>query len=231
MISETIPSNKDIWDSIASSFDTTRKKPWEQVITFLKTLGHCNIVADLGCGNGRHLPACSTSSSKVLAIDISINLLSIAKQQIYQKSISNVAFLDATLTHLPIRSDSVDSAIYIASLHTLQTKEQRIQSIKELHRILRTGKKALISVWSRDQERFRTKIQHNDTSVQHTEQGDIIVRWKQHNLDIPRFYHLYTKHELINELTNGGFKIVEVKDAMIASKTSVDNYFATVIKP
>jgi ubiquinone/menaquinone biosynthesis C-methylase UbiE len=230
MISDTIPSNKDIWNSIASSFDTTRKKPWEQVITFLKTLGPINILADLGCGNGRHLPACSNISSKVLAIDISINLLSIAKQQMYKKFISNVAFLDATLTHLPIRSDSIDAAIYIASLHTLQTREQRIQSIKELHRILRTGKKALISVWSRDQERFKHIIQNNDTSIHHTEQGDIIVRWKQHNLDIPRFYHLYTKHELIRELTEGGFQIIEVKDAMIASKASVDNYFASVIK-
>ncbi len=230
MESNPLPSNKVIWNSIAHSFDTTRKKPWSQVISFLQTQNPAEITVDLGCGNGRHIQACAACSSQVIGIDISTRLLNIAQQHMLHKSISNITFINATLTHLPIRSDSIDIGIYVASLHTLRPKQQRLTSLRELNRILKPRKKALISVWSREQDRFKKVIRENEACSKKTEKGDITVYWRQHKLNVPRFYHLYTKNEFSNEITQAGFEILQIEEASIASNKTSDNYFATVIK-
>lgn len=231
MMPHHLPSNKIIWDSIAESFDTTRRKPWTQVLTFLQPCDMNQTLIDLGCGNGRHLPACAKCSSQVIGIDISSKLLAIARQHMRSQSLKNITFLNTTLTHLPFNSDSIDGALYIASLHTLRTKEQRISSLKELLRILKPKKKALVSVWSREINRCKKLDSKTNSFDNITSSGDVIVYWRQHNLNVPRFYHLYEKTELINDLNQAGFIISKVEDASIASKTITDNYFATVIKP
>ena len=49
------------------------------------------------------------------------------------------------------------SAIFIATLHCLETKEKRERAIKELFRVLEPKAEALISVWSKNQDRLKNK--------------------------------------------------------------------------
>ena len=231
MIVHPLPSNRDIWDSIAESFDTTRKKPWRQVLSFLESIHKTEYLIDLGCGNGRHLIKSTQQCTNVIGVDISKKLLQIAKKNMIKETIKNVTFLQATAIQLPFLSNSFGAGMYIAALHTLRTKQQRIQSLQELYRVLKPEKQALISVWNKDQERFKDIFQKNGNLRQNLLDGDIILHWRQHKLDIPRFYHLYEKDEFIDELLQAGFKIIYLDEATIASQKSVDNFFATVVKP
>lgn len=60
--------------------------------------------------------------------------------------------------------------------------------------------------------------------------GNINLRWKQHGLNIPRFHHLYSKREFVNDLEKAGLEIVEIRGVKLHSKKYPDNFFAVVKK-
>jgi len=228
---EKVPSNKDIWDSIASSFDTTRKKPWHQIQKFLRDMEPNSVLIDIGCGNGRHLVEAIDKNTIVIGLDISRNLLTISRGNIPLEKRKKLHLIQGTATHLPLNNNSCDLALYIATLHTIRTRKERMQSLFDLYRILKPGNMALISVWAREQDRFKDHFKKDERATTNLEKGDIIIYWRQHKLNIPRFYHLYTKEEFTEDIQETGFQIIDLEDAKLTSNDSVDNYFATVRKP
>ena len=155
MINNHFKKSEKTWDDIAESFDNTRRKPWKQCIDFINELPESYSVADLGCGNGRHLIPCAKHCKRVIGIDISKNLLNIARNKTNKKNLSNVIFIHGNLVKIPIKDNSLDAVLFIASLHNIKGRQNRISSLKEIKRILRNDGKALISVWSRWQDQYR----------------------------------------------------------------------------
>ncbi len=218
-----------IWDQIAKSFDTTRTYPWSIVTDFITTSEKPQLSADLGCGNGRHLIPLARKSTHAMGIDLSKNLLTITDKKLQQQQISNTTLIQASNTHLPITTSSIDLLIYIASLHNIKTNTLRIQSLREVKRILKPKGRGLISVWARDQPRFKEKLkqQKKDSTL---EPGDIILYWRQHNHNIPRFYHLYQKNEFQSDISTSGLTIDHIQQVSLTTKTHIDNYFAYITK-
>jgi len=229
MIDKNMNKEEETWDVIAESFDITRRKPWNQCIEFIKNLSNNYIVADIGCGNGRHLLPCAKHCKKVIGIDISQNFLNIVKKKIIYESIKNISLIHANMVKIPIKDNSIDSFICIASLHNIKGRPQRIQSIKELFRILKNNRTALISVWSRWQDKYRIYFLKKLFNYK-GEFGDIDIYWRQNNLDIPRFYHLYSKREFIKDLNQANFEIEEIMCVKLHSTHYPDNFFAKVRK-
>ncbi len=231
-MSKTLPDkNQEIWNCIAESFDKTRSKPWKICIDFINTLKKTDYVVDMGCGNGRHLVLCAEKCKQATGLDISRELLFIAKNNLAEKKLKNVIFLHSDVTFIPIKNESVDAIIYIACLHNIKSKEKRLQSLKELKRILKKEGTALISVWSRWQDKYR-KLFFKKWFIQtdKSEFGDIDIYWKQDGFNIPRFYHLYSKKEFIEDLTKAGLKIEKIESIKLCSKKYTDNYFALIKK-
>ncbi len=226
-----IKTNEETWDAIAESFDTTRHKPWETCLDFIKTLRKTDTVADIGCGNGRHLTLCAKQCKNAVGLDISRKLLYIVKNKILENNLNNTILLHSNAVNIPIKDDSVDAVIFIAALHNIKGRDNRVQALKEIRRIMKEDGKALISVWSRWQDKYRKQFFKKwFTQIGKSEFGDIDIYWRQHGLDIPRFYHLYSKKEFLKDLKEAGFKILEIQDVNIHSKKNADNYFATVKK-
>lgn len=219
--------SEETWNAIAESFDATRGKPWKVVVDFVSTLSVSDVVADIGCGNGRHLILCVDKCNTVIGLDISKNLLKITKSKIEGRKVRFV-FIHGNLVNIPIQGSSLDSVLYIAALHNIKGRTNRIQSLNEVKRILKNDGRALISVWSREQERFRDCF--NDISGNDCELGDIVIYWRQNKLNAPRFYHLYTKEEFIEDIKQSGLEIEQIIEAKIQSKKYTDNYFAVVRK-
>ena len=189
-------NNENTWDSIAKSFDSTRRKPWKQCIEFIETLSNNDTVADIGCGNGRHIFPCSNNCRKVIGLDISRELLYIVKKKLNENKIKNVSLIHSDFTKIPIKNDALDAILFIASLHNIRGRENRIQALRELKRVLKINGRAIISVWSRWQDKYRKQfINKWIFREKSSEFGDINIYWRQHGLDIPRFYHLYSKRE------------------------------------
>ena len=231
MIDDTVRKNQETWNCIAKSFDKTRTKPWKQCIDFVKNLNITETIVDMGCGNGRHLIICAEYSKHVIGLDLSKELLFIAKNKMEEKNIKNAIFLHSDVKFIPIKNETVDAILYIASLHNISGRHNRIQSLRELKRILKKDGVALISVWSRWQDKYRKlffKKWFRCTSK--SDFGDIDIYWRQHNLNIPRFYHLYSKKELIEDLTKAGLKIKKIESVKLHSQKYPDNFFAIVIK-
>ena len=222
-------SAEETWDAIAESFDTTRQKPWKFCLDFIRNLKNSDVVADIGCGNGRHLLPCAESCSHAVGVDISQNLLRIVQKKLPNKSILNVSLIHADIVQLPLADNSLDAVLFIASLHNIQGKENRCHALQEIARVLKLNGVALISVWSRWQDMYWRHFM-KQFIVRSREFGDIDVLWKQHNLDIPRFYHLYSKREFLRELRDASFYIQNIQSVKIHSKYFPDNNFAVVEK-
>ena len=234
MKKEVTYSAEKTWDTIAQSFHNTRRKPWKQCISFIENISKNSTVLDLGCGNGRHLIPSAKKCKKAVGVDISSNLLKIIQNQKQELDMANIELIHANLIDLPIKTESIDSALYIAALHNIKTMRNRKKSLNELYRVLKKESIALISVWSREQEKF-SDFFNNQNYNQYIkdkgfEDGDIEIYWRQNKIDIPRFYHLYKKSEFEKDLIKAGFNIVKFKGEFISSKRIPDNYFSLVIK-
>ena len=231
MTKKHITDSQKTWDTIAKSFDKTRRKPWKECLDFIENLPKSSIVADIACGNGRHLFPCAKHCKKAIGIDISNELLDIINNKLNKEKIKNVDLLHSDVTKITLEAESVDAALYIAALHNIKGRTNRIESLKEVKRILKKDSIAQISVWSRWQDKYRKKFFKKwFTQKGDSEFGDIDIYWRQHGLNIPRFYHLYSKKEFEKDILDAGFNIIEIKDVKMHSKKYPDNYFALVKK-
>ena len=215
------------WDTIADSFNKTRKTPWAQVIDYISSLSAQSRIIDLGCGNGRHLIPAALHCDTAISLDISRRMLEITSQKISQNQLINTSLVQATLFTLPLKDKIFDAALCIASIHNIKSQKLRQECFKEIYRILRPNGTALISVWSREQDKFKDLLSTKPNDA-HTEPGDIEIYWRQDNLNIPRFYHLYTIKEFRKDIEAGGLTIQMMSAENISLQTRTDNYFAIV---
>jgi tRNA (uracil-5-)-methyltransferase TRM9 len=231
MLENMVKTTEETWDAIAESFDTTRHKPWDTCLDFIKTLRKTDTVADIGCGNGRHLTLCAKQCKNAVGLDISRKLLYIVKNKILENNLENTILLHSNAVNIPMKDDSLDAVIFIAALHNIKGRDNRVQALKEIRRIMKEDGKALISVWSRWQDRYRKQFfKKCFTQIGKSEFGDIDIYWRQHGLDIPRFYHLYSKKEFREDIKKSGLKIEKIEDIRIVSQKYPDNYFAICSK-
>jgi len=231
MPNDYIKNSEETWDSIAKSFDATRRKPWKQCIDFINSLPKTSIVVDIGCGNGRHLIPCAERCKKVIGIDISRELLAISQSKVDKEKLENTILIHSDVLNIPFKDSFVDSVLYIAALHNIKGKDRRIRSLKEIKRILKKDGTALISVWTRWQDRYRKQFFKKwFTQFGRNEFGDINIYWRQHGLNIPRFYHLYSKREFLNDINQSGLEILDFQEIKLLSKKHPDNYFAVLQK-
>jgi tRNA (uracil-5-)-methyltransferase TRM9 len=219
------------WDAIATSFDATRRKPWPQCLTFINTLKPSDIAVDIGCGNGRHLLPCARQCHQIIGIDISRNLLDIVQKKVKQQNIANVTLLHANAIDIPLKDDTVYGVLFIAALHNIQRRYLRVRSLSEVRRILKHEGRALISVWSRWQDRYRKHFQKQWFYREGgREFGDTTIWWRHQGLNIPRYYHLYSKREFEKDLTDAGLVLHTMEETYLRSTRYPDNFFAVVQK-
>lgn len=207
----------EVFDRIAEHFDLTRRSPWREVLDFVESLESMNLAADIGCGNGRHIPYLAEKAGKVLAVDFSSEMLSVAERNVDQAGLSGkVIFLLADSSRLPLEEGVLGGFIYVAALHHLPTDAERLVSLESLRRSLKSGSKGLISVWALDQPRF-------EGLAEAVTDGDILVPWTMPDgKRIDRFYHLFREDELRSLIERSGLAVGKLY-------RSRDNYFAEVV--
>lgn len=182
-----ITTVRDTYETIAVDFDRTRSTPWPAVRRFITGCDGGDVALDLGCGNGRHAVLFTETHESVIGIDLSPSLLEIARVAVGR---STFAPLEASSTAVPLRSSTVDHAVYIATIHHLPDRAKRVASLDELDRVLTPGGRALISGWSVGHDRFEF-----DTA------RDVTVDWTLPDGEtVPRFYHIYDQADFASEL-------------------------------
>ena len=171
------PSRADtraVYDEIAAHFDGTRHHPWPEVREFVEAVSAGGVGLDVGCGNGRHLELLVDCVDRAVGVDLSTELLGIARERLagtdgstgadataasVDRAVASSGLARATLVAgdaatLPIADDCVDVAVYVATLHHLPTADLRRQSLDELARVLAPDGVGLVSAWSTEHDRF-----------------------------------------------------------------------------
>lgn len=231
---ETKKDVKEAFERISVQYDRVRRHPWPNLIQFMEKFHfqeNIQSCLDIAAGNGRHTRYLAQYCTLAIGIDISLNLLKIAKKD---QTCKNCDYINADASWLPFRDDVFDKVVFIAGLHHLPNNS-RFSSILESKRVLAREGQALFTVWMREQARFfifflldfllLTFLQKQEKKF-----GDILIPWKDGNKQVlaTRFYHLFTKKGLDSLLRRAGFEILESREW--AGKSGQENVFAIVKK-
>ncbi len=187
-------NQENIWNAIAKPWSTFRLNPVDEVVKFLKDKK--GKILDLGCGSGRNF---TKIDGTIYAVDFSEKMLKLAKEYA-EKNRVKTEFTKAEVFDLPFKDNFFDAAIFVAVLHCIPTAEKREKSLRELFRVLKPNAEAFISVWDKNQDRFKN--------------SDIesLFPWKHDGKKYMRYYYLYDKKEILGLLEKVGFKIIKISD-------------------
>ncbi len=188
------------YDRIAAHFAATREYAWPEVEAFLDDRHgrddsddrRGRLALDVGCGNGRHTELLTDHADRVVGLDVSRGLLGEARTRATEREF-DATFLQGDAAALPLQAETVDLAVYVATVHHLTPRSRRVASLDELARVLTRGGRALVSAWSTVHDRFadREGEEGFDTAVDWTLPGGETV---------PRFYHIYAPVEFEADL-------------------------------
>ena len=167
---------------------------------------------DVGCGNGRHAESLSAVVGRVVGVDVSAELLATARQRAEERRTDpRPHLIQADAASLPVGSNTVDVAVYVATLHHLRPRSRRVASLSELSRVLAPGGRGLVSAWATAHDRFDADSGF-DTTVPWTLPG---------GESVPRFYHIYDPAEFAADIRDSGLGVV-------ATTVSSGNCYAVV---
>ncbi len=182
-----------VWESIAASFDRSRQRTWQHVEEYLAALNPASRVLDLMCGNGRHAGVARNAGHEVVCFDWARPLVAAAHDR-YGGGVVGDA------TRLPFCDGAFDACTYVAGWHGIPSDAGRMDSLRELRRVLSPGGTAQITSWSRDAPRFQ------DQGVS-DEPVDTIIPWRSDGHDAQRTYHLTTLDHLRKHCVDAGFTV------------------------
>jgi len=185
-------NQEQVWDEIAKVWKGYRCHPVDEVSDFLRRKQ--GKILDLCCGSGRNF---IKIKGNFYGVDFSSQMLKYAQEKADKMGVE--AFIEKTdADKLPFEDNFFDAAVFIDALHCIETKESREKALHELLRVLKPGCEAVISVWDKEQDRFKE------------EKKEICVPWKVNEKICNRYYYLYDKKEILDLLKLVGFEITQV---------------------
>jgi ubiquinone/menaquinone biosynthesis C-methylase UbiE len=206
---------REIWEILSNSWTNLHVKPEEEVVNFSKIINK-GPVLDLGCGNCRNSLPFLEKNIGCVGLDFSKGMVREAKKFLTKRNL-NENLVIGSLEELPFKKGSFLLVMCIRTLHHLEKRKLRLKALQEMKRV---GIKILLSVWKIWQTRFIWQLIKSFFSGHF---ADVYVDWNYHGKIYKRFYHLYTKKELEDDLKNAGLKIEKIwyDDGNIWSSVSV----------
>ncbi|MFC7154598.1 class I SAM-dependent methyltransferase [Halomarina halobia] len=187
---------RDTYDRIASHFAQTREYPWPEVEAFVEGAEGVRTALDLGCGNGRHAELLAERAERVVGLDLSRGVLATTRERAATRGF-DLDLVQGDASSLPLRTDGVDLAVYVAALHHLPSRALRRASLDDLARVLAPDGRALVSVWSVTHSTFDA-TEGFDTTVGWTLPGGEVVE---------RYYHVYDPEEFDRDVRESALAV------------------------
>jgi SAM-dependent methyltransferase len=207
------------WKEISDQNSTERQIKF--IENTLKTEG---LVLDLACGTGRHLIPLSKEGYSMVGLDLSLNLLRIAKNRS-----SGIQLVRGDMRFLPFKSEEFSSVISMdTSFGYLPSEQDDLKSLNEVNRILKQEGILIIDLFNR--ERLILKNRQNRFSriewafLPALLKPNRIARWMLFQFfkwkEYPSFFLLQKRtvdatgerlHDLwvVSDKTNGQIKVFE----------------------
>jgi len=106
----------------------------DQIDEFIALLPEKASILDVGCGSGRDSSIFHNKGFQVTGIDLSENLIAIAKE-----NFPDLEFIHGSMTKLPFPDKSFDGLWVHASLLHLETDEEVHRALSEFQRVLKSA--------------------------------------------------------------------------------------------
>jgi ubiquinone/menaquinone biosynthesis C-methylase UbiE len=193
---------KNIYNIIASHFDVTRTYYSSIVSLFLDDLSKYTNLLEIGCGNGKHLKY--RQDIYHMGIDFSLGMC-----QVCHKKGLNITL--ANSLHLCFKDNYFDNSLCVAMLPHIVTEQSRIQVLRQICRVTKPLGKILIQVWSTYY--INKKICKVNKYTKLNQNEDYLIKWTLPNTNTyyERFYHLFTKSEIIKLIKmNTQFNVIKI---------------------
>jgi len=195
-------NQEKVWDDISHTWKMYRSEEIKEVSEFLKN--KTGKILDLGCGSGRNFVKLqgfyNGEDSCIYGVDFSQNMLDYARAYANKKGF-NVKLKKSSALDLPFANNFFDSAICVAVLHCIPDAEKKEMALRELFRVLKSGAEAWISVWDKNQKKFKKSGK------------EITIPWKYAGREYMRYYYLYDKNEFADLLEKVGFEVLKANNS------------------
>ena len=196
---------RDDYNETAQEFSATRQFFWPEMGKIFNFIKPENNVLDFGCGNARVLPLVLEKNGKYFGVDISQELIKIAKQKYPEE---NLQVIDGV--NLPFEENFFDVIYSIAVFHNVPSLELRLRILQEIKRVLRKDSFLILTVWQPKNKRFSQLFWKNNflkiLGLSKMDFRDLIEKWGNNS---QRYYHLFSKKELGRMVRKSGLKIIE----------------------
>ena len=183
----------DVYEKISERFNHTRSYTWSWIDDFISKTKLNSTIYDLGCGNGRNM---KYDNLKFIGIDNCKNFINICKSK-------GLNVIDSNIIDVPLESNSADAIICIAVLHQLSNDSNRLKALTEMKRLVKTGGKILLSVWSINQPKKTRRVFNN--------YGNNIVLWNNYGKIYERYYYIFKLDEIKNLFKKAGLLLIDYK--------------------
>ncbi|MFZ4805823.1 MAG: class I SAM-dependent methyltransferase [Hyphomicrobiaceae bacterium] len=126
------------WDAIARKYAADRigdMAGYERTVERTRQLlGSADTVLEIGCGTGTTALKLAPSLSRIVATDVSTEMVAIAREKAAAQGCQNAEFTVADATHVPGPDSAYDAVLAFNLLHLIA---DRPSTLKRIHRLLR----------------------------------------------------------------------------------------------
>jgi len=218
----------EVFDRIADSYSHLRHKPWIDVVYELISRVPCDesrLILDVGAGSGRHSVALAKLGFEVVSIDVSFNMLRhLLLRAMRERLEERIHVIVCDMCSIPIRSNVSTGLIAVASIHHIPLRSNRVKALREMRRVVKRDAPIIVTVWSLLQPRLFLKALYYKLIKGVKEFGDVLIPWKYKGTLFKRYYHLFTKRELMNLARSGGLNIINCFTYNLKSSLFPQNY-------
>ncbi len=156
---------------------------------------------DIGCGTAAYLKDLQSLGFDCVGVDFSGKTLYWAARWKSGLGI-DYPLVQGNVLGLPFKAHSFDYVMCVAVIHHLDSSKKRIKALNEMRRVLKKGGRGMITVWNRNQPRFKGK------------KKDAMIPWNHEGKPYYRYYHLFGLKELESLVRKSGLKIVRINEEL-----------------
>ena len=178
-----------VWDAIAKDWKKFRKTPLTNVEDFLKV--RTGKILDLGCGSGRNFM--KLQGVEFYGVDFSGKMLELARGSVEDLGIE-IDLRKAEVFETDFDDDFFDYVLCNAVLHCVDSAEKRKKTLEEIHRVLKPGGEAFVSVWGKNSPRLKDR------------EKECFVPWA---VEHERYTYVFDLVELEDLAREVGFEVVQ----------------------
>ncbi|MDD3292536.1 MAG: class I SAM-dependent methyltransferase [Candidatus Pacebacteria bacterium] len=205
-----LDKTKKDYNNIALKYSQVRSKEWREMEFLFDRVDKNDKVLDLGCANGRFYPLFEKKEADYYGIDLSSNLIKIAKDKYPQ-----ARFSVGTGLEILFEDNFFDKIYSIAVLHHIPSEKLRKDFLKEINRVLKNKGLLILTVWNlKEKESKGIKNEKLD-------QNDIFLSW--YGAD-DCYFHIFDLYELENLVKEVGLKIIEKGEIIVGQRPYINFY-------